>query len=169
VVAATNGQSPILTSIGKAGGFVGNAIRSEQTDGKSGKMRLISDDSLAIVTIWQEARNQSYEGKCAVGEVIRKRAATRYNSDGTIVGTVLRRYQFSGWEHGDPNFIPSFRIDDSDPIVKECKEAWLNSVNTNYSLGAVLYYNPQIVTTPPSWATADNFLIRIGDHEFFRG
>jgi cell wall hydrolase len=132
-------------------------------------VRIINDDALAILTIWQEARNQPYQGKCAVGEVIRKRAATKYNSDGTIVGTVLRRYQFSGWEHGDPNFIPSFRIDDSDSIVRECQTAWLNSVNTNYSLGAVLYCNPKIVSVYPAWATPDKFLIKIGDHEFFAG
>ena len=64
-------------------------------------MKLFDDDALAIATIWQEAEGEPYDAKVAVGEVIRERMRRKYNSDGTIAGTVGRRFQFSAF-NDDP-------------------------------------------------------------------
>ena len=130
-------------------------------------MRLITDDRLATITIWQEARNQSQSGKIAIGEVIRRRAALKYNSDGTIAGTVARRYQFSGWNTDDPNRIPSLALDDSDPIVHDCMTAWYKSEHTNITNGAVLYCNLAALKKRPTWARDDKQVAVIDDHTFF--
>ena len=130
-------------------------------------MRLISDEALAVVTIYQEARGESFTGQCAVGEVIRNRMARRYSSDGTVAGTVCRNWQFSGWNNGDPNRIPSLMIDDTSPIVANCVKAWRTSQATTYARGAVLYYNPAIVKTPPDWAKEEKHVATIGAHKFF--
>jgi cell wall hydrolase len=127
-------------------------------------MRLISDDRLGTITIWQEARNQSFEGMCAVGEVIRRREKTKYNSDGTMAGTIGRAWQFSGWNFNDPNFVPSLLLDDTDPVVHDCMRAWYASETTNYSKGAVLYCTRAV---SPPWARADKMVTEIGDHRFF--
>jgi len=59
--------------------------------------RLVSDDAWAILTVLQEADASPQEERIAVAEVIRDRAKLKYNSDGSIVGTVLKAGQFSGW------------------------------------------------------------------------
>ena len=135
-------------------------IRSAET------LRLVSDTALAVITIWQEARGEPYEGKLGVAEVIRNRMKEHYASDGTVEGTVLKRLQFSGWNDGDPNRIPSVRISDSDIIVQECLKAWgdANLNGTNVAKGALLYYAPGLVI--PGWAKASMEVARIGGHVF---
>ena len=73
-------------------------INSIPTLGRYDMARLIPEDKLAILTIAQEALAEPFEGKLAVAEVIRNRMKQRYMSDGTVEGTVLRAWQFSGWE-----------------------------------------------------------------------
>lgn len=128
-------------------------------------MRLISDDALGIVTVFQEAEGEPYEGKVAVAEVILRRTSKKYMSDGTVVGTVLRRLQFSGMNSESSNRIRSFKIDTDDHVVKDCIRAWSEAVEgSNYSAGAMHYYNPKAVS--PTWATNAPVLARIGNHVF---
>lgn len=136
-------------------------------------MRLVSEDTLAIITIFQEARGESWEGKLAVAEVIRNRMRQKYSSDGTVSGTVLRAFQFSGFNTQDPNRIPSFRIDGDDPVVKECEKAWKESeqtleIRSSITKGAVLYYNPTIVIQKPKWVDLSVEVARVGPHVFYR-
>lgn len=59
---------------------------------------MIPDDPWAILTIWQETRNEPGEVKLAGAEVIRDRTTKKYMSDGIVAGTILPPYQFSGVE-----------------------------------------------------------------------
>lgn len=133
-------------------------------------MKVISDDSLAIVTIWQEARGESYEGKLAVASVIRNRMKKKYSSDGTAAGTVLKDFQFSGWnaDPKDSNRELSVKIDDQDGTVRECIRAWNASADKDTVSGAVLYFNPKIVKRP-KWAMPDvaELVATVGSHEFY--
>jgi spore germination cell wall hydrolase CwlJ-like protein len=126
-------------------------------------MRLIPDDALAAITIWQEARGEPVAGKIAVGEVIRNRMR-RYNR--TVAEVVLAPLQFSGFNTKDPNRVPSFLLDDSDPLVQDCQSAWFASEALNLTDGASLYFNPDIVI--PSWAARMIPTIKIGHHQFGR-
>jgi spore germination cell wall hydrolase CwlJ-like protein len=131
-------------------------------------MRLISDDTLAIMTIWQEARGESDEGKLAVAEVVWNRMQKRYSSDGTVAGTVLRAWQFSGYNTGDPNRIPSFRLDDADSIVHACRNAWeLAKAGSKTVADAVLYLNPRIVAKIPAWVSRSRKVATVGQHDFY--
>lgn len=128
-------------------------------------MRVISDDSLGIVTVFQEAEGEPYEGKVAVAEVILRRTKMKYMSDGTVTGTVLRRLQFSGMNSDAANRIRSFQIDSDTPKVKECIEAWNEAKEgSNRSNGATHYYNPKIAS--PAWAEGAKITATIGDHRF---
>lgn len=132
-------------------------------------MKIVNADSLAIVTIWQEAQGEPYLGKIAVGEVIRNRMMRNYASDGTVPGTVCRRYQFSAWNDDKQDneiLIRSLKIDDSDPIVIECVRAWHESAKTNYAKGAVLYCN--LAVASPEWAREEKKVAAIGNHTFYR-
>lgn len=72
-------------------------------------------DLLLALTLWGEARGEPIDGKKAVAWVVRNRmekaaawkAARGRNhplyGDGTVQGVVLRPWQFSCWNKGDPN------------------------------------------------------------------
>lgn len=130
--------------------------------------RLITEDDMALVAIFEEAEGEPYEGKVAVGEVILNRTKRKYSSDGTVTGTVLHRMQFSGMNADAANRIRSFSIDGDNDVVKDCIKAWAEAkAGSNLTKGAVMYYNPAICT--PDWA-ADivEVLAEIGNHKFVR-
>lgn len=129
--------------------------------------RLINPEALAIATIWMEARGEGMDGMICVGEVIRNRMRRRYQSDGTIEGTVLRPYQFSGFNTRDANRTPALRLESDDPVVIQCGSAWQLSEETVMTRGAVLYYNPSIVTVRPPWVLASAEVAHVGKHHFF--
>src|SRR5512143_1041881 len=121
-------------------------------------MRLIPDEAIAAVTIFQEAEGESYACKVAVAEVIRNRMERFYSSDGTVAGTVLKRFQFSGWESSAANRIRSLRIDDTNPTAMDCVRAWAAARSGSENVpGAVLFYATTLAQ-PPSWAVNANFV-----------
>jgi cell wall hydrolase len=131
-------------------------------------VRLVSDDTLAIITIWQEARGEPDEGKLGVAETIWNRMQQRYSSDGTVAGTVLRAWQFSGFNTDDPNRIPSFKLDDSDPLAQSCRNAWeLAKAGSRTVNGAVLYFNPMAVSRFPDWVGKSKKVAQVGRHSFY--
>lgn len=133
---------------------------------------MVPPDAWAIMTIWQEARGEPYEGKVAVAKVIRHRMRLLYNSDGTVHGTVLRPKQFSGWNTfpwGTPQALlrikgAALRVDDQSAL--DCAKAWFESENgPDPTNGAVLYHADYVT---PDWAARSHFLKRIGRHLFYR-
>lgn len=64
-----------------------------------------SDDILAALTIYLEARGESFAGKMAVAAVIRNRMIHKYHSDGTVKVTVLRAKQFEPWIGRSPKEV----------------------------------------------------------------
>lgn len=132
-------------------------------------MRIISDETIAALNIWMEARGESYEGKVAVAEVIRNRVKqTKWGRTATQV--CLYPYQFSGWNTKDPNRIAALLLDDTDGKYQECLKAWLyvNHSPSETVNGATLYYNPKVIPVPPAWAKPGNLLARVGNHVFYR-
>jgi|SRR3990172_1204590 len=129
-------------------------------------MKLIPDDIWGILTVWQEARGEPYIGKVAVAEVIQRRAKLKYSSDGTIAGTVLKPYQFSGWNTNDPNRILAAKADRLDPLIIECIKAWEEAKGgTNFTNEAVLYCNLKVCS--PAWANKSIVVAEIGNHTFY--
>ncbi len=123
-----------------------------------------SDDILAALTIYLEARGESFAGKMAVAAVIRNRIQHKYHSDGTIRGTVLRRKQFEPWIGRSPKDV---RFNPNNRKMQESLLAWeLVQDGRNVVDGAVLFYNPSLVNTP-RWAKVYQKVSTIGGHEFF--
>lgn len=119
--------------------------------------RLIPDDLWGALTLYGEARGESYLGKVAVGEVIRNRMARGLASDGTVVGTVLKPKQFSCWLDGDPNRLAIARVEDTDPAWQSCVAAWAESALSIATRGATHYLNVPLVRSIagrlPAWAS----------------
>lgn len=122
------------------------------------------DDTLAALTIYFEAKGESFAGKMAVAAVIRNRMANHFHSDGTVRGTVLRPKQFEPWITRNPDTIP---FNPSNPKMQESLLAWkLVQDGREVVNGAVLFYNPEIVKCP-RWAQVHRKVATIGGHEFF--
>ena len=121
------------------------------------------------MTIWQEARGESYSGKVGVGEVIRNRVKLAWQGQNTVAGVVLYPLQFSCWNNYSPSREAAGQLDDTDPIVAECIKAWAESETSNLTNGATHYFNPKIVH--PAWANALGATVQvpIGNHIFVKG
>ena len=128
-------------------------------------MRVIPDDILGIVTVFQEAEGEPYMGKVAVAEVIWRRTKRKFMSDGTVAGTVLRRLQFSVMNSDSANRIRSFQIDTDDQNVQDCIRAWAEAkAGSNYAPGCLHYLNPKLCD--PLWARDAKVVAEIGNHRF---
>lgn len=57
---------------------------------------------LLALTVLGEARNQPYQGKCAVAQVVRNRMEAKGLS---VADVVLQPFQFDCWDSGDPNRV----------------------------------------------------------------
>jgi spore germination cell wall hydrolase CwlJ-like protein len=152
----------------------------------------MTDDELAALCIWEEAQGEPYEGKVAVGRVIRNRTAAHYASDGTVAGTVLHKWAFSGfWSHMDHGVYKQFAFDQAQAMAgaeselliakasepwPDCQKAWSDAAAASGFAGGpqfqkltpdtVLYCNPQI--SHPAWATPERFVCTVYRHSFYR-
>jgi spore germination cell wall hydrolase CwlJ-like protein len=128
-------------------------------------MKLIADYLFGIVTVFQEAEGESYEGKRAVAEVIQRRTKRKFMSDGTVIGTVMRRLQFSGMNSDAANRIRSFQIDTTDKNTDMCVRAWVDAGRgPDIVPDCMHYYNPHLVS--PAWAEGATVVAEIGNHRF---
>lgn len=131
-------------------------------------MRVVPDEVWAGLTVWMEARGETHDGRVAVAEVIRNRTARKYDSDGTVPGTVLHPVQFSCWNTHDPNRIAAAHLDADDAMLQDCIAAWHEALaGSDLARGAVLYYNPAAVVETPGWVAQSTEVARIGRHVFF--
>jgi N-acetylmuramoyl-L-alanine amidase len=128
-------------------------------------MRLIPDHLFGIVAVYMEAEGEPYEGKVAVAEVILKRTKRKFMSDGTVADTVLRKYQFSGFNTESANRVRAFKIDTDDQVVHDCIRAWADAEGGSSLTGSALhYYNAKLCF--PKWAEGATVVARIGAHTF---
>ncbi|HEY1750309.1 MAG TPA: hypothetical protein VGG29_03545 [Caulobacteraceae bacterium] len=119
-------------------------------------MFALTDTELAVTCIADEAANQPYEGKVAVGCVILNRQKLRYASDGTLLGTVLHKWAFSGfWAqmvHGAYKQT-QFDLAGAETLAAQlhaefsrqaawadCARAWVDAIA--WSTGRPLSFNP---------------------------
>lgn len=132
---------------------------------------IVEDWKWVVLTIAQEASSEPIDGKIAVAEVIRERMENKYNSDGTLVGTVLSPYQFSGWNSGDRNRIRVAQMDMTHPSMVDCIKAYEEAFQkrTNLARGANLYHADWMVPFP-EWTKSPKVtrLVSIGRHIFYK-
>lgn len=154
---------------------------------------MIDPATLLALCVWDEAQGEPQDGKAAVAQVVMNRARLRYQSDGTIAGTVLSPCAFSGFwfdmvgghyarvchtaadaEARATTLLAQARRDA--PTFSKCLEA-ASAVQRGAYVGGnafhllttdtVLYYAPRAVRRP-TWAEPAMFVCTIGAHDFFR-
>ncbi len=129
--------------------------------------RLVPDDIWGILTVYAEARGEPYEGKVAVGNVIRHRTARKFFSNGTVASTVWTPYQFSWTNQGDAQRVRVVSAEWEDDGMKECARAWFESEVHEIVPDATHYYAEYVA---PYWSKANGMIrvAQIGRHIFLR-
>lgn len=138
----------------------------------SGHLRgaMTSDAYGAVLTalaIWREARGQIREAKCGVYHVIATRAA---KEKGGTVAAILKPYQFSSFNAGDPNAAAFPR-----PDKVTDWNAWLDCCDIvdnpgpDMTGGATHYHSyPEGHPNWPAWADRQFLKCRIGAFWFYK-
>lgn len=115
-------------------------------------------------TIYGEARGEDWEGKIAVGHVVLNRAIRR---DTSAAHEAQRPWQFSCWNHNDPNRAKLLAVTEADAAFREClraAEAVLTGAEPDPTEGATHYHTPAV---SPFWSRGKEPCAVIGGHLFF--
>lgn len=132
---------------------------------------IVEDWQWVVMTIIQEAASEPFEGQIAVAEVIRDRAETKFNCDGTIVSAVLSPSQFSGWNTFDRNRVRVAQLDLGTDTTQLAMRAYNIAFKrrSNYAMGANLYHADWMAEYP-DWTKNEKVvrLTQIGHHIFYK-
>lgn len=139
------------------------------------KENLIHDEAVGL-TIFGEARNQSIEGKIAVGNVIRNRLRSDQNFGGkTYKDLCFARHQFScWWEIDTENYMELRRAVElvtshksyNNSVLRECLfvgEGIANNLLRDNINGALYYRTLALYKEKP----VGKWSISLGDHVFY--
>lgn len=156
-----------------------------------------ADHDLLTLTVLSEAASEPVDGMAAVVRVIQNRTRLKYQSDGTLRGTILHPSAFSefgfdwiaatGTTKG--HYVKSADAYTPERVARMMKGAqaqriWakcasvVGAVTSGCYVGdvaydhltdsAVMYANLAILHPPPEWATPAKLVTVIGHHSFYR-
>lgn len=150
-----------------------------------------SDAELLALCVWDEARGEIPDGRAAVARVVLNRMKARFESDGTVAGTVLAWHQFSGFwfdmvggKYRPVAFSRAEAAARARALLLEAKRGplpwslcqdvaarvqagtWSSELYDQLGDEALNYAN--LDYCDPIWATPDKFIVKIGHHSFFR-
>lgn len=155
----------------------------------------MTDADPFALCVFTEAAGEQFEGKVAVARVIHNRMAQRYESDGTIAGTVLKYDQFSMFYFDFVNgkyqrvcstasqaAVRAIALRDhaqtSPGAWHDCGRALIYADPAHEFVGgpqwrklaaeprALMYCN--LAISKPAWATPAAHIATIYHHDFFR-
>ncbi|PCI00624.1 MAG: hydrolase [Alphaproteobacteria bacterium] len=125
-------------------------------------------------TLWGEARSEGVKGMEAVAHVILNRVKYAKNNGGKFwwghdVTTVCQRpYQFSCWNHSDPNRARIIALDSSDIHFQTCvrvaRRAIYGGLGRDMTKGATHYHTFHV---NPIWSRDIEPVTIVGGHKFY--
>jgi len=118
---------------------------------------------LPVLAVWREAEGEPLEAQRAVVWTIQNRAALGGWFGKDAVSVILKPYQFSSFNSGDPNALKFPSSDD--PIFKEIILLVLTPGPDDPTDGSTHYYSGDVV---PSWAAEMKFATAIGGFKFYK-
>jgi len=145
-------------------------------------LRKLSEIALLTLCIWGEARGENLMGKIAVGCVVRNRVINEHSS---YKEEILKPYQFSCFNEGDPNFIKIYHIaeklvdlspEDLEKKIKELNKVYYALYDCylaasavmqgieDVTKGALYYFSKK--SKIPYWAARLTITEIIGNHIF---
>lgn len=110
-----------------------------------------ADPMLTALCVWREARGCDYQAKLGVVWVIRNRCAAspREGFRATPTEEILRRWQFSSFNEGDPNSLKY--PDGVNSVWQDCLRAATDAVSPDPTGGAVWYFSWPLTEPPSAW------------------
>ncbi len=117
-------------------------------------------------TIWGEARGEGARGMQAVGNVILNRVARGGWYGASIKDVVLKPYQFSAWNVGDPNRTKMLNATDADLRQARTIALQLQAGTLPDITGGATNYHATSVS--PAWAKKMTKTVQIGNHVFYK-
>jgi spore germination cell wall hydrolase CwlJ-like protein len=118
--------------------------------------------------VWREARGEGLLGKRGVAHVIVNRAADPCWWGDDIPSVILKPWQFSSFNVGDPN--ADKWPEDSDPSFQDCSDvcnAVLAGTDKDITGGAT-FYNDSSINEPTDWIKAGYILtLQVGRLSFY--
>ena len=125
---------------------------------------LTQEDQLTWArTVYGEARGEPRAGQLAVAFVPWNRAQI---SGRSVAAECLKPYQFSCWNHDDPNRVRMLALDANDlhAFLAIIDEVLMGVEDPSH--GATFYHT---TTSKPRWRLGHSPCARIGHHIFYRG
>ena len=125
-----------------------------------------TDLRILALTVYGEARGETFAGKIAVAYVVRNRVLDRRWPD-KVADVCRQPKQFSCWNKGEANNWPMLQADLSDRVFQECYAAAasvLAGVVRDGTLGSTHYHT---LAVKPSWAEGRASAGAIGHHVFY--
>lgn len=146
-------------------------------------------DALAL-NCFQEANLEPLDGIAAIARVVLNRAALKYQSDGTIQGTIFHPAAFSWTQYAMvgghytkvavTNADVAIRAADLLRQAKAYTTAWARALDVSGQVMAGTYSGPlydlltpetvlydNLALAQPVWATPDKHVCTIGHHDFY--
>ena len=127
-------------------------------------------------TIFGEARSIGRDGMEAVAAVIANRVNSSANADlawfgRTVEEVCLKRFQFSSWYEGNPNFAIIKNIDSTDPMFIEALKIARQTILGELidRTGGATYYHVAALPSLPRWVQTVKPTLQIGPYKFYRG
>lgn len=125
------------------------------------------------LTVWGEARGESRLGQKAVAWVIRNRADNPRWWGNDITDVCLKKYQFSCWNHNDPNYPrltneatrvrPDFKA-----VYVVCKAVLESQSADDDPTNGANHYCTRSIASKTAWTHGQVPVAEIGNHLFYR-
>lgn len=134
------------------------------------RKQLVDDNNeidLLARTIWGEARGEGQTGMQAVANVIMNRVKNGGWWGATVQDVVLKKYQFSTWNEGDPNREKALSVTIADPnfwTAKKIAALAYNGRLDDITGGATNYHARSVL---PTWSMKMTKTATIGNHIFY--
>lgn len=144
-----------------------------EIEGADAFLKELEIDVLAR-TLYGEARSEGARGMEAVAHVVLNRVRIARQNGGRywwghdIVTVCQRPYQFSCWNHNDPNRAVIIALEASDLYFATCsriaRRAVYGKLGMDITNGATHYHT---VSVSPAWAQEQTPVTTIGRHVFY--
>jgi spore germination cell wall hydrolase CwlJ-like protein len=151
----------------------------------------VTDEDALALNAFQEANLEPDDGMAAVCRVVMNRTAQKYESDGTIQGTIFAHNQFSwtSWSMVAGRYTQvavgsgqvATRAGHLLALAQSYLSAWARAKRISGAVQSMMYAGPEyaaitddtllyvnLAISSPAWATPDKLVTKIGHHSFYR-
>jgi N-acetylmuramoyl-L-alanine amidase len=123
---------------------------------------------LLALCVWREARGEVADAKLGVAWSIMNRAKNPGWWGSTLAEVVLKPYQYSSFNHNDPN-ATKWPPERDNSWLASCDAAQnaFSAAQADLTGGATHYFDKSLDANPPAWAAEMKHTCDIGNLHFY--